>query len=61
MSAAGRFSTISPVRRRLGTVWPLVPTPNIARHPSQKTDEIGARLAVPSGFIVLSRTTGVPK
>lgn len=31
------------------------------RQPSQKADEIGARLCPPSSLTVLTRTTGVPR
>ena len=35
--------------------------PSIADRPSHQADEIGAMFVVPSGFVELSSTTGVPK
>jgi hypothetical protein len=35
--------------------------PSIADCPGHQADDIGARLAVPSGLTVLIRTAGVPK
>lgn len=35
--------------------------PSTALRPSQKTDDIGMRLVVPSSLVELSSTTGVPK
>lgn len=42
-------------------VWEWLARPSIHRLPSQKADDIGARLGVPSGFKVEIRTTGVPQ
>ena len=35
--------------------------PRMPRHPNQKADDMGARLAEPSLLSVLISTTGVPK
>ena len=37
------------------------PKPNMQRQPSQKTDDMGARLKEPFSFSVDTSTTGVPK
>src|SRR5690606_402547 len=57
----GRFNTISLVTKRFLAVWEEAPRPMIQRHPNQKIEDIGARLSVPLGFLVLISTTGVPK
>ena len=61
IESLGRFSTHSPVRTRFCDVFECVASPSMQRQPSQKADDIGARLLVPSSLIVLIRTTGVPK
>ena len=53
--------THSPVRMMFWAVCDTASKPNIARQPSQNTDEIGARLQDPSEFRVLLRITGVPR
>ena len=53
--------THSPVRMIFCAVCDTASKPNIARQPSQNTDEIGARLHDPFGFKVLLRITGVPR
>lgn len=35
--------------------------PSMQRHPSQKAEDIGARLGEPPSFMELTRTTGVPR
>ena len=59
--ASGRLRTHSRSRRRFVTEWDARPRPRTAVRPSQNTEEMGARLAVPSPLVVLTRTTGVPK
>ena len=61
MSTEGRFKTHSPVRFMFSGVFELASRPSMQRHPSQKADDIGARLCEPSAFSELIRTTGVPK
>jgi hypothetical protein len=41
--------------------WPLAVQPRTTRSPSAQADDIGEMLTVASGFIVVMRTTGVPK
>ena len=57
----GRLRTHSRVRKRFSVVFEKADIPIMARHPSQKIEEIGARLSVSSGLRVLTNTTGVPK
>jgi hypothetical protein len=57
----GKFSTHWPVRIMFWGVFETVARPRMQRHPSQKADDIGARLYDPSSFTVLIRTTGVPR
>ena len=42
-------------------VFDVAARPIMQRQPSQKIEDMGARLAEPSSFNVLTRTTGVPK
>ena len=60
-SIDGRFSTHSPVRTILAGVFETASKPSIPRHPSQKAEDIGARLGEQSSLIELMRTTGVPR
>ena len=60
-SAEGRLSTHSPVRLMFSTVWEEASRPIIQLHPSHQIDDIGAKFAVPSRFLVEIITTGVPK
>jgi hypothetical protein len=57
----GRFNTASLVAKRFWAVWDEAPSPIMHLQPNQKIEDIGARFDVPSGFLVLISTTGVPK
>lgn len=48
----GRFSTHSSVRSRLRVVCDADAIPSTPRQPSQKADDMGARLCVPSSLTV---------
>src|SRR5256714_821081 len=61
MSADGRLITHSRVRRRFSDVCPIAPSPSMQLQPSHHADDIGARLDVPSGLVLLIKATGVPK
>ena len=39
----------------------LASSPRMQRQPSQKAEDMGAMLEVPSALVVLISTTGVPK
>jgi hypothetical protein len=55
------LSTHSPVRRMFSTVCEEASRPIIQLQPNHQIEDIGAKLAVPSGLIVEISTTGVPK
>jgi len=57
----GRLRTHSPVRMMFSVVFENALMPIMHRHPSQNTEDIGARFAEPSSLVVLIKTTGVPK
>jgi hypothetical protein len=57
----GKFNTHSFSRRRFYTVFDLRLIPSIQDWFSHHAEDIGAKLAEPSSFKVLMRTTGVPK
>ena len=61
MSSDGMFTTQSPSRRMFSVVLEVGPTPMTQRQPSQKIEESGAMLSVPSALRVETRMTGVPK
>ncbi len=61
MFSEGKFSTHSPVRTTFEVVFDTALNPIMQRNPSQKMEDIGARLAEPFSLSVLIRTTGVPK
>jgi hypothetical protein len=42
-------------------VFEIASKPSMLRHPSQKAEDIGARLGELSSLIELTRTTGVPR
>ena len=60
-SIDGRLITHSPVRMMFLAVCETASKPNMQRHPSQKADEMGARLYEPSSLRELLRITGVPR
>jgi hypothetical protein len=49
------------VRFRFSVVFEVAARPRMHLQPSQKADDIGARLKEPSSFSELMSTTGVPK
>ena len=59
--ADARLSTHSPVRKIFCVVCDAAASPITQRQPSQKMDDIGAKLKDPSGLAVPIKTTGVPK
>jgi len=61
MSSEGRFRTHCFVRSMLIVVCELLSSPSMQRLPSQKADEMGPIFGVPSSFVVVTRTTGVPQ
>src|ERR1700677_76476 len=61
ISTEGKFSTHSLSRNRFCAVWDLAPRPSMQFQPSHQAEDMGATLQVPSRFLVLMRTTGVPK
>ncbi len=61
MSSEGRLRTHCFVRSRLIVVCELLSRPSMQRLPSQKADEMGPMFGVPSSFVVVTRTTGVPQ
>src|SRR5438477_6937951 len=60
-STEGRLRTHSFSRDRLRVVWASFPRPSMQFHPSHHAEDIGATFTVLSSFIVLMRTTGVPR
>lgn len=61
ISSLGRLRTHCRVRNRLIVVCDTEASPRTHRLPSHQADDIGAMLAVPSSFVVVMRTTGVPQ